>query len=145
MKTQSPHLHSDTKVTIERLDSFAEASREHQVSVLAKLRARAEDDANDIQTTILVGAFGVLGTLLVAPNVAGLIQKAGTGSWVVGLSAGAGIGVVIAIVMIPIVFSAVVRGARRERATVWLRAYEDELQRRWQLPGRGGRAWRRAH
>ena len=138
------YLHTDSRVTLVRLDAFAESSREEQTAVLAELRRRAGDDSNDTQTSILVAVFGILAAVFVGPKLSAIATPAST-PWLVALAVGATVAVVVAITALPLLANAVFRTAGRERADLWLKSYEGELQRRWQIPGREGRRWRRAH
>lgn len=113
--------------------------------MLTELRRRSADDANDVQSSIMVAAFGVLATVFVAPLVATHVSPAGSQAWVASLAIGVTVGVVVVIVVVPVIGFAVIHSARRERATIWLRAYEDELQRRWRGTGKIARSWRRLH
>jgi len=145
MKVTSKHLYADDRVTIDRVDAFAVASRREQVLVLTELRRRSGEDPNDVQTSVMVGAFGVLSTLFVAPKVADLVQTLGSEPWLLWLPTGVAAGVVIIISLSPVIVSALLRGSKRERAALWLRAFEDELERRRSMGGRSGRLWRRLH
>lgn len=145
MKFRSAHLYNDDRVTPERVAAFAGASRDEQLKVLAELRRRSVDDINDVQISIMVAAFGALSVLFVAPGLSTHVLKAGTSAWAVELAAAIAAGAVVGIVLLPIIVFAVLNSRRRERATIWLRAYEDEIQRRWLQPGWRARVWRRNH
>jgi len=60
---------------------------------------------------------------------------------VIGLIVGAG----AALVFLPVFIGPYLRTTKQAVAAVWLRAYEDELARRWLDKGRSARRWKREH
>lgn len=142
MKKAMPleHMHRHTRITSELVDRFAEAPRENQLQVLAQLRARVADDSHAIELAVAGIAVSVLALLLVPPRV-DLAHL----PWVVSLATGGMLGIFVAVLLVPLLIGSAIRSNRREIATVWLRAYEDELQRRYQQHGLKASRWRAQH
>ena len=136
----SPHLHRDSEVTTRRLDLFAAATRDEQVAVLPHLRRRAADDSHTTELTVIGLALTIIATV-VLPQQIDLSDL----SPLSGIIAGAIIGFVAIIALVPSLVSSVVHASRRQTALVWVRAYEDELTRQHGRGGIAGRRWRRAH
>jgi hypothetical protein len=113
--------------------------------MLTERLRHSADDSNDVQSSVMVPAFGVLATMFVAPLVSTRVVPVGRQDWIARLAIGVTGGVVIAITVVLVIGFAVIHSSRRERATLWLRAYEGELQRRWLVSGRARRLWRRRH
>jgi hypothetical protein len=137
----APHVYADTQVTVERVLSFGNATREIQLAVLTELRLRANDHANDTQI-----AFAAVVVSLVGFFVSPIKNPGPEGAPVwTSLVVGAVLGIGGAIVAIPFLLRPVLRSMRKERATVWLPAFEDEIARRRGDITREGRNWRRTH
>ncbi len=134
------HIHRHIRITSELVDRFAEAPRETQLQVFAQLRARVADDSHTIELAIAGIAVSLLTMLIVPAHI-----DLGHPPWLVSLITGGMLGVFIAVLLIPLLMWSAVRSNRREIATVWLRAYEDELQRRYSQAGREGSNWRAKH
>lgn len=114
-------LHRDLNVTPRRVRNFLEAPFEVQLLVRAELRRRANDDLTALELGLLGFALAFV-ALFVSPakgfNLLGL-------PFLVALIAGAIIGVVGAVMLIPFAIGPLIRQSRRERAVVWLGAYDD--------------------
>ncbi len=139
-----PHIYTDVNVTVERLNDFAVASRSTQVEVLAKLRARSADDSVAIQLSIaslLLAIFVVIAAPLMTVQPDPTLLSA---SWSKLVLTAALAGVLL-LALSPVMWDAAKGHVRRERATVWLAAYEDELARRHRLRGPAARRWQREH
>ncbi|TXN32306.1 hypothetical protein [Lacisediminihabitans profunda] len=137
----APHIYADTQVTLERVLSFGNATREIQLTVLTELRLRANDHANDTQIA-LVAVFVSFVGFFVSP-IKNPVPE-GAPLWT-SLVVGAVLGIGGAIVAIPFLLRPVLRSLRKERATVWIPAFEDEIARRRGDITRQGRDWRRTH
>jgi hypothetical protein len=140
-RSVSAHIHGDLDVTLRRVRAFSAADLEVQLQVQAELRRRVNDESNAALFALYGIAIAVVG-LFVSPakglNLLGLPIWA---SLVIGLF----LGVVGAAVALPFAIGPVVRSLRRERALIWLAAYEDEIARRRGERGLRGRRWRSAH
>lgn len=145
MVLKSPHVHRDFRVTVNRVDAFGEPPREEQIVVLAELRRLADDDSNDVQTTIMIAIASVVRTIVVAPRLVINAAPGSAAAWAYVLASGTVAAIVVSLVLLPVIVSAFVRGVRREGAKVWLGTHEAELQRRWQISGRAAHRWRRTH
>jgi hypothetical protein len=140
-KQVGSHLHADLGVTPRRVDDFANAHFSDQLLVLAEIRRRAGDSSNGTQLAIAgiaLAAFGLFVSPAKGLNLFGLPFAA-------ALVLGAILGVAGALVALPFIIRPTVRSIHRERALVWLPAYEDALARRRFQKGRAARKWRRAH
>jgi len=144
MKKRPSHVHPDAHVTIERVNAFAEAPREIQLIALTELRKKVGDDSNDTQTSIMVAVFGVLAAGVIAPRIVATATPI-SNPWVAGIVIGLVAAVALGITVVPVVVNSVLQAGGRERANLWLRTYEAELERRWKVPGRQGRRWRSLH
>jgi hypothetical protein len=140
VRTAHEHIPRHNKVTVQLLNAFAEAPRDTQLETLAQLRGRAADDSHTIELAIAGIAVSILATLTTPAhlNVAHL-------PWLASLIAGGMLGIIVAVLLVPLLIGSAVRSNRRENATVWLRAYEDELQRRHGQRGYSARKWRASH
>jgi protein-S-isoprenylcysteine O-methyltransferase Ste14 len=142
----SEHLHMDRQVTRARLECFAAADVEVQLEVLASLRAKAADQ--EATQTLALQSMAVAVLAIFLAFVPGIVPQTRTVSldpsaWII--SAIAVLVVVILIVLAPVVVDQTRLSRKRERATVWLGAYEDELNRHRSGRGRAARRWRREH
>ncbi|MGO4785513.1 hypothetical protein [Cryobacterium sp. W22_MBD10_FK3] len=139
--TVAVHLHGDLDVSPTRVKAFGRAAYETQLNVLALLRARSGDDTTSAEVSLaaLLLAFAAL---FIAPsrglNFDGL-------PWLAAAIASGIFTLILATVLLPFIVSQVLRRGRTERAAVWLSAYEDEINRRRAMDGKGGRDWRNAH
>jgi hypothetical protein len=133
-------IHMGTDVTGERLDVFANADRTTQLKVLAFLRGRSVDDTIDLSIFAIVLAVVIpLSTIGLPAEIPELtIVGRIVGDLIVALAVVLGVGLSVAL-------PAIRRQERRTRATVWLRAYEDELARRHAQRGRAARRWKATH
>lgn len=138
-KPGSDYIHRHNKVNLEELERFAAAPRSEQLRVLAELRRRAGDDSHTIELAIMSIAITLVLTIIVPRHVdlsgAPLVEA---------LVAGGAVGVIAVLTLIPLLVSTAVRSNRRETATIWLRAYEDELQHRTALRSKRRAWWRRS-
>lgn len=125
MKKAIDHMYRHINVTPALVDRFADASRATQLRVLAQLRKRATDDSHTVELAIAAIAVSVLVSLTGTPHLD--LEKL---PWQVGLAAGGTLGLLVAGMLAPLVIGSAIRSNRRDSAVVWLRAYEDEVQRR---------------
>lgn len=131
-------------MTLERLDAFALASRAEQVKVLAQLRAQAADDSAANKLGIwgfLIAALVVILAPILTLDVDDRVRNN-------PLAAGIVVAVVVVVLLLafaPALIDMARDQNRRERAVVWLGAFEDELTRRHRLSGRVARRWQREH
>jgi hypothetical protein len=137
----SPFIYEDVEVTPERLDRFGNADRATQVAVLTTLRLRANDSSNDTQIAVLALVVSTFGIFL---SPASPVDLSKTPLWV-SLVVGAILGFGGALVAVPFLIRPLVRSVRRERARVWMPAFEDEIARRRALRGRAARKWQHTH
>jgi hypothetical protein len=117
------HLHKDTDVDQARIDKFVAAPTAVRLRVLAELRRRAGSDEFGTQLALM----GVL----VAIAVAVIPQSSGEPlpdlpMWV-RIGSGLFTGIMLGVLFLPVVVILVVHTVRRDRAVVWLAAYEDAL------------------
>ena len=136
-----PHVHPDVDVTLERVDAFAAASREEQLAALSALRiAAANDDHVAIIAleSLVISAFALFAVILLpeSPPLSSMLARVLLGSIIV---------VMLLLVFAPTIINTARALGRRERARVWLTAYECELQRRWAQRGRTARTWQHRH
>jgi cation transport ATPase len=139
-----PHIHTDVNVTVERLNDFAVASRSAQVEVLAKLRAQSADDSVTTQLSIsslLLAIFVVIAAPLITVQPDPTLLSA----WWSKLVLTTVLAGVLFLALSPAIWDAAKGHVRRERAVVWVAAYEDELARRHRLRGPAARRWQREH
>jgi hypothetical protein len=139
-----PHIHDDSDVSSKRLTDFALADRDVQVAVLARLRTTAADESNTLSlsfTSLLIAILLVIAAPLVTMKVPPAVRE----SWLGQLVMVACTVVLLIVALSPVMFFYVMELKRRERAVVWLGAYQDELARRHRLRGREARRWQRAH
>ncbi len=139
-----PHIHRDTEVTRSRLDAFAVAPRAEQVRVLATLRAHAADES-DTALRELVGILLATLMAILAPFVALNVDEQLRGNPIFLAVLALAVGTVLLIAFLPAMIDMARDLNRRERATVWLGAFQDELARRHRLKGRAARRWQRDH
>ena len=140
-----PHVHADSAVDLQRVGGFAEAGRMEQLAALTELRRQVVDDSNAVD-------LGVFGAVLGA-GIGVLVSSADTGlpplPWYVSMAVFAVVGLLGGALLlggvIPLLVPMLKRSQRRERAELWLRAYEDELTRRWMKRGRTARHWQAIH
>jgi uncharacterized membrane protein YbhN (UPF0104 family) len=143
-RNAEPHIHNDVDVTADRLKDFALASRTTQVSVLAKLRAQGADDSVATQLSIASLVLAIF-VVIAAPLITVEPDPALTSSWWARPILTVALVVVLLLALSPALWDAAKGHVRRERAVVWLAAYEDELARRHRLRGPAARRWQREH
>lgn len=139
-----PHIHSDVSVTTDRLNDFALASRSTQARVLAKLRAQSVDDSVTTQLSIASLVLAIF-VVIAAPLITVQPDPALASSWWARLILMVALIAVLLVALSPALWDAAKGHVRRERAVVWLAAYEDELARRHRLRGPAARRWQREH
>jgi hypothetical protein len=139
-----PHIHSDVDVTTDRLNDFAFASRSTQAHVLAKLRAQSVDDSVATQLSIASLVLAIF-VVIAAPLITVQPDPALASSWWARLILIVALLAVLLVALSPALWDAAKGHVRRERAVVWLAAYEDELARRHRLRGPAARRWQREH
>ncbi|MGN6221873.1 MAG: hypothetical protein ACTHNQ_20430 [Microbacterium sp.] len=131
---------------MERLQRFAVAAHEEQVATLAALRAAHADESNSLS----LGFGGIAAAFLIAlmvpasPVLNGMTLDT-IAEWTSLLLVSVGLALVVLAALTPAMFLSARDAARRERATVWLRAFEEELARYHRKRGRAARQWKRAH
>jgi hypothetical protein len=134
------HLHESFEVTEESVKAFGDASHATQIRVLAELRGNVADDPSHIE----LGVAGLLVALVALVGVpATTSSMEGIPFWITVIAQALMVLVFVA-VLVPVMWPQYKRQLGRERATMWLGAYEDEIARRRALGGRVGRTWRRA-
>lgn len=143
-KTENPdvsaHLYRDTDVTTERLESFAQAPRHVQLRVMAALRERAVED--NLELTIMA----ILLAIILPIASIGIAPEATPAPLWAKVAAAIILGLLLGFVFGAIIGWRPIRDHRRRQvATVWLGAYQDELERRRAQPGRSARRWRAMH
>lgn len=141
-RSQIPHVHQHSDVTIELVDAFADASRREQLAALTELRlAYANDDHVSVlgATSLVVSAFLVLSVPLLLP------AADVPASWLARVILAIVILAMLLIVCVQLLIDLARSHVRRERAYAWIAAYEAELSRRYGLRGRAARAWQRTH
>lgn len=136
----TPHVHDDFDVSPERLAAFARTDRDMQITTLAVLRERASDDGNHLAMSFT----GIFVAVLIAATVTPVVIT-DAGLWWVSPIAALVIAVVLLLALLPLLLPAMHASDRRQQAVVWVAAYQDELARWRTMPGRAGRAWRKAH
>lgn len=145
------HLHNDSEITAQRVTAFALAPIDVQLLVLGQLQEKAEDQESSFVPTIQSMALAILALLLaVTPEGMRFAVVAEPSDdpltrWLAVTLGMAIYGVVAAGLVLPVVWAIFKSSRRRTRAAAWLKAYEREISRRRDLPGRDGRSWRRAH
>ncbi len=143
-KGAEPHIHDDLNVTTGRLNEFALASRSTQVNVLATLRAQSADGSVATQLTIASLVLAIF-VVVAAPLITVQPDPALASSWWARLILIVTLAGVLLLALSPAMWDAAKGHVKRERAVVWLAAYEDELARRHRLRGAAARRWQRAH
>ena len=145
------HLHDDDEITLERLATFAEAPTSVQLLVLGQLRRRSEDQEAALLPAIEAMGLAILAlflTLIPDSMRFAVLPEPITdplGRWL-GVVAGMAIlGLAAAILVLPTIKTILRADRNRAGAAVWHDAFDRELNRQRALPGRAGRAWRRAH
>lgn len=129
-----PHIHDDLDVTRTRLDAFAVATRAEQTTALALLRAQAADESTSAKlglTSILIATMLVV----LAPFLAFDVDDHVRGNPVFAGLAAVVVSVILVIFLVPAMVDVARDQNRRERATVWLGAFQDELARRHLFSG----------
>ncbi|MFE4950152.1 hypothetical protein ACFQ9V_08575 [Leifsonia sp. NPDC056665] len=136
-----PHIHSTAEVSLERITAFHAESSETRLLVRSELRRRIADDPTAIQLTIAGLAIAFFGLLVVPAKPIRL----GEGPWMEMAATSILLGVVSALVVLPILFVAVRRHERKVCAVVWLAAFDDQQYSEDSAvaSGRQARRWRR--
>ena len=140
-----PHIHEDNRVNTDRVDAFALAPRQEQMTTLAELRSRVKDDSNSVELAVSLALVGALITVVVPlPESISALQNPNW--WVAAivwvllcLAIGAG----LFIALLPVLISTMRHSRKRDLAELWLRAYEDELDGRWSRQDRPARRWQK--
>ena len=138
------HVYSDTDVTQARLDAFAVASRMEQVRALAVLRAQAADESAAAKlglSSVLVATLVVVLAPILAIDIDDRVRE---NPVAVGIIVAAVVAVLL-LAFAPALIDMARDQARRERAVIWIEAFEDELARQHRLRGRAARRWQKAH
>jgi peptidoglycan/LPS O-acetylase OafA/YrhL len=139
-----PHIYKDVDVTTDRLNDFALAGRSVQVDVLAKLRSQSADDSVATQLSIASLVLAIF-VVIAAPLITVQPDPALASPWWARLILIVALVGVLLVALSPAMWDAAKGHVRRERAVVWLAAYEDELARRHRMRGRAARRWQREH
>lgn len=143
-KTKNVHVHDDMEVTRTRLDAFANASRMEQAEVLAILRARAADESSAATLGLLSILIATL-VVMIGPVITINVDDSLRTNPIFVAALVAVIVIVLLLAFTPALFDQARYQNRRERAAVWIGAYQDELARRHRLKGRVARRWQRRH
>jgi protein-S-isoprenylcysteine O-methyltransferase Ste14 len=142
--TPQPHIHRDVDVTSGRLDAFALAPRAEQAVVLARLRAQSADTSGTAVLSLVSLLVAVL-LVIAAPLITVEIDPSLQGNVLFATTTMVALIIVLLVFFIPGIVEAAKDAVRKERAAVWLGAYQDELARRHLLRGRRARRWQRSH
>ncbi len=121
-KTLPPHYYKDDAVTLDRLERFATASREEQVTALARLHKEEADDSHTTELALVGIAFAFV-TAFIVPEKVEMSGLPAAAQFVLSFLLGAG----TVVLLLPAIISASRGTAKRTRAAVWARAYEAEL------------------
>lgn len=145
-KSEVAHIYADTDVTMERLQLFALDTHQEQVRTIATLRAAAADDSNAISLSFggIAVAFLIALTVPESPLLGGMTIDTISG-WIVLLTMSVVLAVIVLVALVPAMILSARDSAHRERAVIWLRAFEDELARYHRQRGRAARRWKRVH
>lgn len=145
------HLHDDDEITLERLASFANAPASVQLLVLSQLRLKSEDQEAALLPGIEALGIAVLALFLsLTPDSLrfAILTEPITdplGRWVSVTIGMVILGLMAAALVFPTIWTILKADRNRARAAAWHEAFERELTRQRALPGRAGRAWRKAH
>jgi len=145
-KNAIAHIYADTDVTVDRLRLFAVAPHAEHVTTIATLRAAAADESN----TMSLGFGGIAAAFLIALAVPASPLLGGRTidtipEWIILLSTSVVLAGIVLAALAPAMILSARDAARRERAVIWLRAFEDELARYHRQRGRAARQWQRTH
>ena len=145
-KYEVAHIYTDTDVTMERLQLFALDSHREQVRTIATLRAAAADESNAMSLSFggIAVAFLIALTVPAPPLLAGVTIDTFSG-WIVLLTMSVVLAVTVLVALAPAMILSARDSAHRERAVIWLQAFEDELARYHRQRGRAARRWKRVH
>lgn len=114
------HVHRDQEVDLDRVRDFERATPEIKLRVLAVLRAQSSDDSLVVELAIAALSISVV-AIGIAPSGLNLTASGIFGS----VGSGLVLGGTAVIALSPIIVAAVLHIGRRQRATIWMRAFED--------------------
>jgi hypothetical protein len=143
-KQPEEHVYADLEVSRTRLDAFSAASRIEQARALATLRAQAADESAASKLGLLSVLVATLVVILAPIHAIDLDDRVRENPLAVGIIV-AVVVVVLLLAFAPALIDMARDQNRRERARVWLGAFEDELARRHRLRGRAARRWQKEH
>jgi hypothetical protein len=133
-------VHKHARVTAEEVARFGDSTHQTQLAVFAELRMRVHDQTATVEVALAASAIALISLYFVpqaiVPDSAPWLARI-----IIGLVVGAG----SAAVLVPIFIGPYLRTSSQATAAAWLRAYEDEIGRRWMRKGREARRWQRAH
>ena len=134
------HIHSDINVDQPRLDALAEEPRTIQLLVFAALRERTVEE--NVELPVAAIAFAVI-----LPFAATFVtpEESDAPLWAKAIVIGVLALVFTIVIFLAIGLSPLQRHRRRELATVWIGAFEDELARRHRNRSWSTRRWRKSH
>ncbi|MCE0459493.1 hypothetical protein [Curtobacterium flaccumfaciens] len=122
------HLHDDIVVTREKLDAFMRDDDAVQLLVLAELRSRAADQETTLVLTLQAATVTILAVMLARIPVGSAAPSSSGWTGSVAFAIAALVLAAFAILLImPSVRNAVIGNRNRQRAVVWLAAYEQAL------------------
>lgn len=139
------HIYADTNVTVERLQLFAQATYEEQVRTIATLRAAAADESDTTSLSYggIAAAFLIALAVPASPLLGGRVAT--VLEWIILVAISVALALIVLAALSPAMILSARDLVRRERALVWLRAFEDELARYHRQRGWAARRWKRAH
>ena len=119
------HLHSNSEITLERLDSFAQAPSSTQLLVLGQLRMRAEDQEATLLPAIEALALATLALFLtVVPESMRIAVVAKPimdplGRWLSATSGMLIFGLMAVALTLPTIWNSLKTDRKRARAAAW--------------------------
>jgi hypothetical protein len=139
-----PHVHSDDRVDIARVDAFVESSRQARLDALTELRRRVSDDSTTIELGLGGGLIGVAVSLLLPYSPISFPDTVLSVEVLARLVAGFAVGAIFIVALLPALIPMARRSRKREIADAWIRAYEDEVAARWNRRDKAALRWQRA-
>lgn len=118
------HIHFDEAVDEERVARFLDASSALRMRVLAELRRRVGTDQSSGELAVVGLAIALVVALMPSTPAAALDGA----EWWQRLTGGFIAGVLGVIVLLPMLTRYIVNSVRRDRAIVWLAAFEDAIE-----------------
>lgn len=134
-------MYSDTVITLDRLDSFADDNRLVQAQVLALLREKSAADNQYLPLLAVVFAIALPIILGLSPIDPMTTEE----PWIRGIALAVSAAIIVLPLSAAIAIPVVLNQMKANRALVWLGAFEAELDRRRSQTGRAARRWQAAH